>query len=85
MCQNNCNITETENKEERKRNSRLSYEKRIEIESMLRRKKKIKVTEIAEGLGRDKSVISRKINRNSYFKWDERTVTYKKIYSAGRA
>ena len=85
MCQNNCNIVETENKEERKRNSRLSYEERIEIESMLRRKKKMKLTEIAEELGRDKSVISREINRNSYLKWDERTATYKKIYSAGRA
>ena len=76
MCQNNCNIVETENKEERKRNSRLSYEERIEIESMLRRKKKMKLTEIAEELGRDKSVISREINRNSYLKWDERTATY---------
>lgn len=43
MCQNNCNIVEAESKEKRKRkrkrNSRLSYEERIEIESMLRRRK----------------------------------------------
>ena len=85
MCQNNCNIIEAENKEERKRNSRLSYEERIEIESMLRRKKKMKVTEIAKELGRNRSVISREINRNSYLKWDERTAINKKVYSAGRA
>ena len=85
MCRNNCNIVEAENKEKRERNSRLSYEERIEIESMLRRRKKMRVTEIAKELGRDKSVISREINRNSYLKWNERTATYKKVYSAGRA
>lgn len=85
MCRNNCNIIEAENKEKRKRNSRLSYEERIEIESMLRRRKKMKVIEISKELGRDKSVVSREINRNSYLKWDERTATYKKVYSAGRA
>ena len=40
MCRNNCNIVEAENKEKRERNSRLSYEERVEIESMLRRRKK---------------------------------------------
>ena len=83
MCRNNCNIVEAENKEERERNSRLSNEERVEIESMLRQRKKMKITEIAKELGRDKSVISREINRNSYLKWNERTATYKKVYSAG--
>lgn len=85
MCRNNCNIVEAENKEEKEINSRLTYEERIIIEEKLRSRKKIKITEIANELNRDKSVISREINRNSYLKWDERTATYKKIYSAARA
>ena len=85
MCQNNCSIVEAEKKEKRKINSRLTYEERVIIESRLRSRKKIKITEIAEEIGRSKSVISREINRNSYLKWDERTARYKKIYSAARA
>lgn len=85
MCQNNCSIIEAENKEEREINSRLTYEERVIIEDRLRSRKKIKITEIANELNRDKSVISREINRNSYLKWDERTAKYKKIYSAARA
>lgn len=85
MCQNNCSIIEVENKEEREINSRLTYEDRIKIEEKLRSRKKITITQIANELGRDKSVISREISRNSYLKWDERTAKYKKIYSAGRA
>ena len=85
MCQNNCNIIEAENKEKREINSRLTYEERVIIEARLRSRKKIKITEIADELDRDKSVISREINRNSYLKWDERTAKYKKIYSAARA
>ena len=46
MCRNNCNIVEAENKEERERNSRLSNEERVEIESMLIQRKKMKITEI---------------------------------------
>lgn len=85
MCRNNCNIIEAENKGKREINSRLSYEERVEIESMLRNRKKITITQVADALGRDKSVISREISRNSYLKWDERTAKYKKVYSAGRA
>ena len=85
MCRNNCNIVEAENKEEREINSRLTYEERVIIEARLRSRKKIKITEIANELDRDKSVISREINRNSYMKWDEKTATYKKIYYAARA
>ena len=40
MCQNNYNIVEAENKENREINSRLTYEERVEIESMLRSRKK---------------------------------------------
>jgi len=85
MCQNNCNIIEAENKEKREINSRLTYEDRVIIEEKLRSRKKITITQIAKELGRDKSVISREISRNSYLKWDERTANYKRIYSAGRA
>ena len=85
MCLNNCSIVEAENKEEREINSRLSYEERIIIEEKLRSRKKIKITEIANELNRNKSVISREINRNSYLKWDERTARYRKIYSAAKA
>lgn len=85
MCQNNCNIIEAEKKDERKKKTRITYEERVEIESKLRSRKKITITQIAEELGRDKTVISREIGRNSYLKWDERTAKYKKIYSAARA
>ena len=85
MCQNNCNIVEAKNKEKREINSRLTYEERVEIESMLRSRKKVRISQIADRLERDKSVISREISRNSYLKWDERTAKYKKIYSAAKA
>jgi len=85
MCQNNCNIVEAENKENRKINSRLTYEERVIIEARLRSKRKVKLVEIASELNRNKSVISREINRNSYIKWDEKTAKYKKIYSAAVA
>lgn len=85
MCQNNCNIVEVENKEKREINSRLTYEDRVLIEEKLRSRNKITITQIANEIGRDKSVISREISRNSYLKWDEKTAKYKKIYSAGRA
>ena len=85
MCRTNCNIIEAENKEERKIKSRITYEERVEIESKLRSRKKITITQIAKELERDKSIISREIARNSYLKWDERTAKYKKIYSAGMA
>lgn len=85
MCQINCSIVEVENKEKREIKTRLTYEERIEIESKLRSRRKITITEIAKELGRDKSVISREIKRNSYLRWDEKTAEYKRIYSAGRA
>lgn len=85
MCRNNFSIVEAENKEERGINSRLTYKERVIIEEKLRSKKKVKITQLAEELGRDKSVISREIKRNSYLKWDERSAKYKKVYSAGRA
>lgn len=85
MCRTNCSIIEAENKEKREIKSRLSYEERVEIESKLRSRRKITITQIAKEIGRDKSVISREIARNSYLKWDERTAKYKKVYSAGKA
>lgn len=85
MCRINCSTIETENEEKREIKSRLTYEERVEIEAKLRSKRKKTITEIARELGRDKSVISREIRRNSYLKWDEKTAEYKRIYSAGRA
>lgn len=85
MCQNNCSIVEAENKEKREKNSRITYEERIQIEEKLRSRKKITIMQIAKELERDKSVVSREISRNSYLKWDERTARYKKIYSAAKA
>ena len=72
MCLTNNNI-EVEKKEERKENLDITYEERIEIESMLRSRIKYTITEIAKKLNRDKSVISREINRNC-----ERKCDYKK-------
>lgn len=84
MCLINCNIVEAENKEV-KRNLDITYEERIQIESMLRSKKKYKITEIAEELGRNKSIISREIKRHSKEKLDYERGTSKKIYSAAVA
>ena len=84
MCLINCNIVEVENKEV-KRNLDITYEERIQIESMLRSKKKYKITEIAEELGRNKSIISREIKRHSKEKWDYERGISKKIYSAAVA
>ena len=61
MCRNNCNIIEAENKGKREKNSRLSYEERVEIETMLRSRRMVRITQIVDELGRDKSVISREI------------------------
>ena len=85
MCRNNFSIVEAENKEKREINSRLTYEERVIIEEKLRSKKKVTITQIAKELRRDKSVISREIERNSYLKWDERSAKHKKVYSAARA
>lgn len=85
MCRNNCNTIVAENKEEKVINSRLTYEERLEIESMLRKRRKVKITEIAKELNRDKSVISREINRNSYLVWNDKIAKYIKVYSATRA
>ena len=84
MCIIDCNIIEAENKEV-KRNSDITYEERIKIEDMLRSKTKYTMQEIADEIGRNKSVVSREIERNKYKKWDERTARYKDIYSAGIA
>ena len=61
MCLIDCNIIEVENKEIR-RNSDITYEERVKIEYML--KKKYTMQEMAEELGRNKSIISREINRH---------------------
>ena len=82
MCLINCNIVEVENKEI-KRNSDLTYEERIKIEYMV--KKKYTMQEMAEELNRNKSIISREINRHCEIKWDYNTGISKKVYSAAVA
>ena len=82
MCLINSNIIETENKEV-KRNSDITYEERCKIEFMV--KKKYTMQEMAEELGRNKSIISREINRHCEEKWDYNTGICKKVYSAAVA
>lgn len=79
MCLINSNIIEIENKEV-KRNSDITYAERCKIEFMV--KKKYTMQEMAEELGRNKSTISREINRHCDVKWDYNTGIHKKIYSA---
>ena len=66
MCLINCNIVEEKNKVV-KRNSDLSYEERVKIEFMI--KKKYTMQEMADELNRNKSIISREINRHCEIKW----------------
>lgn len=82
MCLINSNIVEIENKEI-KRNSDLTYEERCKIEFMV--KKKYTMQEMSEELGRNKSIISREINRHCDEKWDYNTGICKKVYSAAVA
>ena len=82
MCLINSNIIEVENKEV-KRNSDITYEERCKIEFMV--KKKYTMQEMSEELGRNKSIISREINRHCNIKWNYNTGVCKKIYSAAVA
>ena len=82
MCLIDCNIIEVENKEV-KRNSDITYEERVKIEYML--KKKYTMQEMSEELGRNKSIISREINRHCDIKWNYENGICKKIYSAAVA
>lgn len=82
MCLIDCNIIEVENKEV-KRNSDITYEERVKIEYML--KKKYTMREMSEELGRNKSIISREINRHCDNKWNYDTGMCKKVYSAAVA
>lgn len=82
MCLINSNIVEVENKEV-KRNSDITYEERIKIEYML--KKKYTMQEMAKELGRNKSIISREINRHCDEKWDYNIGICKKVYFAAVA
>lgn len=82
MCLINSNIIEVENKEV-KRNSDITYEERCKIEFMV--KKKYTMQEMSEELGRNKSIISREINRHCDIKWNYNTGVCKKIYSAAVA
>ena len=82
MCLINYNIIEVENKEV-KRNSDITYEERVKIEYMI--KKKYTIREISEELKRNKSIISREINRHCEYKCDYNTGICRKVYSAAEA
>ena len=82
MCLINCNIVEIENKEV-KRNSDITYEERCRIEFMI--KKKYTIQEMSEELGRNKSIISREINRHCDNICNYNTGIWKKVYSAAKA
>ena len=82
MCLINSNIVEVENKEV-KRNSDITYEERCKIEFMV--KKKYTMQEMAEELERNKSIISREINRHCDIKRNYNTGISKKVYSAAVA
>lgn len=84
MCLNNCNIEVEENKDI-KRNSDLTYEERLEIERMLKSRKKYTIQQIADAIKRNKSIVSREIRRNSEEKWDYDTGICKLVYSAAKA
>ena len=70
MCLINCNIEVEENKD-KKINSDLTYEDRLKIEDMLRSRTKYTIQEIADKIGRNKSIVSREIKRNGYEKCTE--------------
>ena len=82
MCLIDCITIEEENKEV-KRNSDITYEERCKIEFMI--KKKYTMQEMSEELGRNKSIISREINRHCELKWNYDTGICKKVYSAAVA
>lgn len=82
MCLINCNIVEVENKEV-KRNSDITYAERCKIEFMI--KKKYTMQEMSDELGRNKSVISREINRHCDIEWNYDTGISKKVYSSAVA
>lgn len=82
MCLINCNIVEVENKGV-KRNSDITYEERCKIEFMV--KKRYTMQEMSEELGRNKSVISREINRHCEKVCDYNTGIWRKVYSAAKA
>lgn len=82
MCLINNNIIEVENKGI-KRNSDITYDERVKIEFMV--KKKYTMQEMSEELGRNKSIISREINRHCDRICDYNTGIWKKVYSAAVA
>ena len=82
MCLINCNIVEIENKEV-KRNSDITYAERVKIEYFV--KKKYTMQEMSDELNRNKSIISREINRHCEYKWNYETGIFRKVYSAAVA
>lgn len=82
MCLINNNIDKPESKE-KKRKIDITYEERVKIEYMM--KKKYTMREMSEELGRNKSIISREINRHCEIKSDYETGIKRKVYRASVA
>ena len=80
----NCSIEAEENKVQKEKTD-LTYEERLKIEDMLRSRTKYTIKQIADEINRNKSIVSREIQRNSYTKWNDKLAKYVKIYSAARA
>lgn len=82
MCQNNCNIIIGESEEKREKNSRLSLDERKKIQKCIN--DKMSITQIANEIDRDKSVVSREIKRHAKVVYKDNGITYLK-YNAAEA
>ena len=82
MCHINCNIVIGESEEKREINSRLSFDERKDIQKYLN--KRMNISEIADEINRDKSVVSREIKRHAKLMYRNTGTTYLK-YNAAEA
>lgn len=82
MCHINCNIVIGESEEKREMNSRLSFDERKDIQKCLN--KSMNISEIADEINRDKSVVSREIKRHAKLMYRNSGTTYLK-YNAAEA
>jgi len=82
MCQNNSNIIIKENKEVRKKYSRLTQKERHIIEYLFQ--KGYNQTQISEEIGRNRSVVCRELKRHAKIKYKDNGTSYLK-YTAAEA
>ena len=82
MCQNNSNTIIKENKEVRKKYSRLTQKERHIIEYLFQ--KGYNQSQIAEEINRDRSVVCRELKRHAKLKYKNNGTSYLK-YTAAEA